>query len=46
MSVKVLNIVSLCHKNDKLHIAFWQRVTHTHPMGLIPTPIIHYYTGK
>ena len=38
MSVNQINIVSFRHKNSKLPVAFWQRVTYTHPTGLIPTP--------
>ena len=43
MSVKLINFVPFCHINDKLPVAFWQRVTYTHPTGFIPTPIIPYY---
>ena len=43
MSVKLINFVPFCHKNDKLPVAFKQRVTYTHPTGFIPTPIIPYY---
>ena len=42
MSVKEINIVSFCHKNNKLPVTFQQRVTYIHPTGPIPTqePII------
>ena len=37
MNVKEINIVSFCHKNNKLPVTFQQRVTYTHPTGPIPT---------
>ena len=37
MSVKEINIVYFCHKNNKLPVTFQQRVTYTHSTGPIPT---------